>query len=57
MKGGGLEMRPLSLRVKVRSRRLGFWKEIGAMSPAVRVPRPLNRNFLLGNMETLVSML
>lgn len=44
----------LSLRVKVYSCRLGL-EGSRAMSLAVRVPRPLNRNFLLGNIEALAS--
>lgn len=46
----------LSPRVKVHSSGLDL-EGNRAMSPAVRVPKPLNRNCLLGNMETLVSML
>ncbi len=42
----------LSLGVKVHS----CWLDLEgnrAMSLAVRVPKPLNRNYLLGNTETL----
>lgn len=43
----------LSLRVKGRSRRLGLGGN-RTMSLAVRIPKLLNRNYLLGNMEILL---
>lgn len=47
----------LSLGVKVHSRRPDLEGNRAMSLPAVRVPKPLNRNYLLGNMETLVSVL
>lgn len=44
----------LSLRVKVYSCRLGL-EGNRAISLAVRIPKSLNRNLLLGNMVAFVS--
>lgn len=49
-------MQELSLRVKVHCRGLDL-EGNGEMSLAVRVLKPLNRNYLLGNTEALVPVL